>query len=158
LWSIAFAALALLVAAAGLMVARRAAADAPAAAAADAPPSWADRLRWTALAAVPSGLVVAVTSFVTTDVAAAPFLWVIPLAIYLATFVAVFRERPWFDHATVARLAPIVVAPVAVTLLGSVKPHWLAAIAFNLLTLAILTLVCHGELYRRRPTAAHLTE
>ena len=162
LWSIAFAALALLVAAAGLMVARRDSATVPAAAATDAPPSltpsWADRLRWTALAAVPSGLVVAVTSFVTTDVAAAPFLWVIPLAIYLATFVAVFRERPWFDHATVARLAPIVVAPVAVTLLGSVKPHWLAAIAFNLLTLAILTLVCHGELYRRRPAAAHLTE
>jgi spermidine synthase len=159
LWSVAFAALALLVAAAALMVARRESADATAGAAADAPPSsWADRLRWMALAAVPSGLVVAVTSFVTTDVAAAPFLWVIPLAIYLATFVAVFRERPWFDHATVARLAPLVVAPVAVTLLGSVKPHWIAAIAFNLLTFVILTLVCHGELYRRRPAAAHLTE
>jgi hypothetical protein len=158
LWSVAFAALALLVAAAGLMVARRGNTDVSAATSADAPLSWPDRLRWTALAAIPSGLVVAVTSFVTTDVAAAPFLWVIPLAMYLATFVAVFRERPWFDHAAVARLAPIVVAPVAVTLLGSVKPHWLAAIAFNLLTFAILTLVCHGELYRRRPTAAHLTE
>ncbi|HUI94817.1 MAG TPA: fused MFS/spermidine synthase [Xanthobacteraceae bacterium] len=157
-WSIAFAALALLVAAAGLIVARRASVDRVAADAADAPPAWADRLRWTALAAVPSGLVIAVTSFVTTDLAAAPLLWVVPLAIYLATFVAVFRDRPWLDHATVVRLAPLIVAPVAVTLLGAVQPHWLAAIAFNLLTFAILTLACHGELYRRRPAPAHLTE
>ena len=82
----------------------------------------------------------------------------IPLAIYLATFVAVFRERPWFDHAAVVRLAPIVVAPVAVTLLGVINPYWLAAIGFNLLAFAVLALVCHGELYRRRPAAAHLTE
>ena len=158
LWSIGFAALALLVAAAALMVARRGTAGARIAAAAEAPPSLADRLRWTALAAVPSGLVIAVTSFVASDIAAAPFLWVFPLAMYLATFVAVFRERPWFDHATVVRLAPTVVAPVAVTLLGIVKPHWLAAIGFNLLTFVVLTLVCHGELYRRRPAPAHLTE
>jgi hypothetical protein len=156
LWSIGFAALAALVALAGLLVARRPAA-AVAAANTDAPPSLADCLRWMALAAVPSGLVIAVTSFVTTDVAAAPFLWVVPLAMYLATFVAVFRERPWFDHATVVRLAPTAVAPVAATLLGIIKPHWLAAIGFNLLAFAILMLVCHGELYRRRPAPAHLT-
>ena len=159
LWSIGFAALALLVAAASLMVARRSAEQRQTAATtAEAPPSHADRLRWTTLAAVPSGLVIAVTSFVSSDVAAAPFLWVVPLAMYLATFVAVFRERPWFDHAALVRLAPIAIAPVAVTLLGIVKPHWLAAIGFNLLTFAVLALVCHGELYRRRPAAAHLTE
>jgi hypothetical protein len=127
-------------------------------AAADAPPTPADRMRWAALAAVPSGLVIAVTSFVTTEVAAAPFLWVIPLAMYLATFVVVFRERPWFADGAVAGLAPTAVAPVAVTLLGVIKPHWLAAIGFNLLAFALLTLLCHGELYRRRPAAAHLTE
>ncbi len=148
----------MLIAAAGMMVARRRAGDRNVTGVADAPPSLADRLRWTGLAAVPSGLVIAVTSFVTTDIAAAPFLWIIPLALYLATFVAVFRERPWFDHAAVARLAPTVVAPVAVTLLGIIKPHWLAAIGFNLLAFVILTLVCHGELYRRRPSAARLTE
>ena len=46
-------------------------------------------------AAIPAGLVIAVTSYITTDVAAAPFLWVLPLALYLLTFVAVFRDRPW---------------------------------------------------------------
>ena len=158
LWSIGFAALAMLIAAAGVMVTHCPAGAADPASTADAPPSLADRLRWTALAAVPSGLVVAVTSFITTDIAAAPLLWVIPLAIYLATFVAVFRERPWFDHAAVTRLAPTAAAPVAVTLLGIIKPHWLAAIGFNLLAFVILTLACHGELYRRRPAAARLTE
>jgi hypothetical protein len=158
LWSIGFAALALLIAVAGLLVARRVTADGGAATSADARPSLPDRLRWAALASVPSGLVIAVTSFVTTDIASAPFLWVFPLAMYLATFVAVFRDRPWFDHATMVALAPLVVAPVAVTLLGIVKPHWLAAIGFNLLAFAILTLVCHGELYRRRPAPTHLTE
>src|SRR5712672_2887410 len=158
LWSIGFAAPALLIAVAGLLVARRVTADGGAATSADARPSLVDRLRWAALPSVPSGLVIAVTSFVTTDIASAPFLWVFPLAMYLATFVAVFRDRPWFDHATMVALAPIVVAPVAVTLLGVVKPHWLAAIGFNLLAFAVLTLVCHGELYRRRPAPAHLTE
>jgi hypothetical protein len=157
LWSIGYAALAMLMAAAGLMVARRVGADTRVTSA-EASPSWPDRLCWMALAAVPSGLVIAVTSFVTTDLAAAPFLWVIPLAMYLATFVAVFRDRPWFDHGKLVGLAPIVVAPVAVTLLGIVKTHWLAAIGFNLLSFAVLTLICHGELYRRRPAPAHLTE
>jgi hypothetical protein len=51
------------------------------------------------LTAIPAGLVIAVTSYITMDLAAAPFLWVIPLALYLLTFVAVFRERPWIAHA-----------------------------------------------------------
>ena len=158
LWSIGFAALAIVIAAAGLLVARGISAGVGNASAAAAErPSGLDRLRWIALAAVPCGLVIAVTSFVTTDIAAAPFLWVFPLALYLATFVAVFRDRPWFDHAATVRLAPIVVAPVAVTLLGIIKPHWLAAIGFNILAFVVLTLICHGELYRRRPAPAHLT-
>ena len=65
-----------------------------------------------ALAAIPAGLVIAVTSYITTDVAAAPFLWVLPLALYLLTFVAVFRDRPWIGSEMVARLAPFVVAPL----------------------------------------------
>src|SRR5215813_4611926 len=89
LWSIGYAVLVIIIAAAGFMVARRPAPDVGAQAAAEPRPPWRDRLRWMALAAVPSGLVIAVTSFVTADVAAAPFLWVVPLAIYLATFIAV---------------------------------------------------------------------
>src|SRR5262249_62051087 len=72
--------------------------------AATAPVPWRDRLGWMALAAIPAGLVIAVTSYITTDVAAAPFLWVVPLALYLLTFVAIFRDRPWISQATLVRL------------------------------------------------------
>ncbi|MEO6057513.1 MAG: hypothetical protein ABIQ49_11785 [Gemmatimonadales bacterium] len=58
--------------------------------AADAKPNPADRLRWVALAFVPSSLLLGVTTYLTTNVAAVPFLWVMPLALYLLTFVIVF--------------------------------------------------------------------
>src|SRR5262249_58496181 len=107
---------------AGRRVARRASAGARVAPPAEAPPTAADRMRWTALAAVPSGLVIAVTSFVTTEVAAAPFLWVIPLAMYLATFVAVVCERPGFAHAAGGGVLPAGVAALPGTLLPLVQP------------------------------------
>src|SRR5262249_10632055 len=124
LWSVGFALLAVAIAAASLFVARR-----PALAAGDrtaAPVSTPDRLSWLLLGAIPAGRVLAVTSYITTDVAAAPFLWVMPLALYLLTFVAVFRDRPWLAPATVARLAPIAIAPLSIGLLGGDKKFWLA--------------------------------
>ena len=156
-WSFGFAALAIFIAFAGLFVARGIAPK-EASEGVEAKPAASDRLLWIALSAIPSGLVIAVTAFISTDVAAAPFMWVIPLALFLLTFVAVFREKPWIGHDMLLRLAPIAVAPVAVSLLGVIKPHWLVAISSNLLMFVMLTLICHGELYRRRPAPAHLTE
>ena len=57
-------------------------------------PTLQQRLGWVGLAFVPAALVTAFTVHVTTDVASAPLLWVIPLAIYLLTFVLVFRDNP----------------------------------------------------------------
>ncbi len=158
-WSGGFAALALLVAAAGLMVAQSpAVSHGHGAQDFAAAPTWADRWRWIALAAVPSGLVIAVTAHLTTDIAAAPFLWVIPLALFLLTFVAVFRERPWIPHAVVVWLVPFVAAPLAVSAIGGDKVFWVATVLLNLVAFALLTLLCHGELYARRPAPARLTE
>src|SRR5262249_20269288 len=72
--------------------------------------------------------------------------------------VAVFRERPWLRHETVARLVPIVVAPLAISLMGRDKVFWLAMIGVNLGAFLLLALLCHGELYRRRPLPSLLTE
>ena len=151
--------LALLVAVASLLVARR--------------PSYRGRgtraprrrrrrcidLTWAALAAIPVGLVIAVTSYITTDIASAPFLWVLPLALYLLTFVAVFRDPPWLRQETVA-------APGAVPGRGRWRSACSAAsgssgwssIVVNLAAFVLLALLCHGELYRRRPAPALLTE
>ncbi len=157
-WSIGFALLVILLTLAGLFAARAEPAAVQAEAGDDVAISAAGRMRWIALSAVPSGLVIGVTAYLTTDIAAAPFLWVVPLAIYLLTFVAVFRERPWIAHATVVRFAPFAVAPLAVSLIGGEKVFWLATIALNLTAFALLTLMCHGELYARRPSPRRLTE
>ena len=67
----------------------------------------ARRACWVALAAVPSGLLVAVTAHISTDVAAVPLLWVIPLALYLLTFVIVFARRPIIPHWLVVAVQPV---------------------------------------------------
>jgi hypothetical protein len=157
-WSIGFALLVILLTLVGLFAARARPVAVQAEAADEVRASAGERMRWIALAAVPSGLVIAVTAYLTTDIAAAPFLWVVPLAIYLLTFVAVFRERPWIAHATVVRFAPFAVAPLAVSLIGGEKVFWLTIIALNLVVFALLTLMCHGELYARRPSPRRLTE
>jgi hypothetical protein len=157
-WSAGFAGLAVLVAIAAVAAARGSEARPVAAESAARSVAWHQRLAWTALAAIPAGLVIAITAYISTDVAAAPLLWVLPLALYLLTFVAVFRERPWFSHAIVVRLTPFLVAPLAITLLGGDREYWLATMLVNLLALFVLALLCHGELYARRPAPAHLTE
>src|SRR5262249_55090000 len=87
-----------------------------------------------------------------------PFLWVLPLALYLLTFVALFRDRPWVNDATVVRLVPFAVAPLAISVLGGGKTFWLGVIVINLAAFGLLALLCHGALYRRRPEPARLTE
>src|SRR6185295_18230892 len=97
-------------------------------------------------------------AYISTDVAAAPLLWVLPLALYLLTFVAVFRDRPWFSHALVIKVVPFLVAPLAISLIGADRVYWLPCIVLNLLALFALALACHGEVYARRPAPALLTE
>ncbi len=101
---------------------------------------------------------IAVTAYISTDIAAAPLLWVLPLALYLLTFVAVFRDKPWFSHDLVIKIVPFLAAPLAITLLGGDREYWLATMALNLLALFVLALACHGEVYARRPAPARLTE
>jgi hypothetical protein len=158
LWSMGFAVLAVLIAIAAVLASRHQAEPGAPVAAAAAPAPWRSRLRWMALAAIPVGLVISVTTYISTDIASAPFLWVLPLALYLLTFVAVFRDRPWLSTSTVVMLVPIAVAPLAVGLLGGAKRYMFAMIALNLAAFVLLTLLCHAELYRRRPEPAKLTE
>jgi len=157
-WSVGFAGLAVLIAVAGVIAARSGASMSRTAVVNTAAPTWRDRLSWIALAAIPAGLVIAVTAYISTDVAAAPLLWVLPLALYLLTFVAVFRDRPWFSHSFVLKVVPFLVAPLSISLLGAERVYWVTTIVLNLLGLFALALACHGEVYARRPAPARLTE
>ncbi|HXF89715.1 MAG TPA: fused MFS/spermidine synthase [Xanthobacteraceae bacterium] len=158
LWSAGFFGLAALVATAAYLAAGRTTASAAEHEESGAPPAIRQCLSWTALAAIPSGLVIAVTAYISTDLAAAPFLWVIPLALYLLTFVAVFRERPWITHATVQRLLPYAAAPLAISAFGGDQKYWFIMVALNLFVFVLVALCCHGEAYRTRPHRTRLTE
>src|SRR5262249_6199577 len=118
LWSVGFYALVGLFAGVAYLAAGRKADIPQADAEPRARPTASQCLSWIVLGAIPSALAIAVTAYISADIAAAPFLWVLPLALYLLTFVAVFRERPWVSHGTMQRLLPLGVAPLVLNGLG----------------------------------------
>ena len=116
------------------------------------------RLRWLALSFVPSSLMIGVTTYITADVAAVPLLWVIPLALYLLTFVLAFSKKQFASTALLNRL--MIVGALVVTLIlasGATEPAWLLILA-NLGFFFIAALMCHSQLANDRPPVTHLAE
>jgi hypothetical protein len=120
-------------------------------------PSWSLIGRWMFLAAVPSGLLVAVTAHITTDVAAAPFLWVIPLSLYLLTWVIVFQTRPLLPHGLMLKLLPAAIVGIVALLSVSQSGRLALNLGGHLLGFFVIAMASHGELARSRPAASHLT-
>ena len=112
-------------------------------------------VRILALSAVPSALLLAVTRYVTTDVAAVPLLWVLPLGLYLVTFVHAFSRRQVFSQRLLAYLCgPALIVLMLVYLLNrTVLVFGLA----HLFVFVLAALYCHGALARLRPPATDLT-
>lgn len=121
------------------------------------PPTRRQQLRWVALAFVPSSLMLGVTTFLSTDVAAIPLLWVIPLSLYLLTFILVFANIPAAVNRLMLRLFPIAVITLLFVNVPLTKPVMWIGILCNLATFFIVTMVCHGELAQSRPAAKYLT-
>jgi hypothetical protein len=110
---------------------------------------------WVYAAAVPSALMLGVTRHLATDVASFPLLWVIPLALYLVTFIIAFSGRSTFSSAAAVRLLaiPLLLSIVAITL------SWrLLSVVLPLAFFTSVGLLAHGRLYASRPDPAHLTE
>src|SRR6516165_7802473 len=110
------------------------------------PPTWREAARWIGLAAVPSGLLVAVTAHISTDVAAVPLLWVLPLALYLLTCVIVFSRRPIIPHRLAIDVQPILVLGLVAVLVFDPFKSVIALIAAHVAVFFVCVLVCHGEL------------
>lgn len=156
-WSLGYAAFAALIAGLAVMTwrARTTAVEAmPAAAAAV---SWRDRLIWLLLAAAPSSLLLGVTGHLTSDVASAPFLWVIPLALYLVTFIIAFQSRPAIPPGT-ALVAQVAFPGLALVLFNAPAAPLLVQFAVHLFGFFFTCLVCAHALAARRPHPARLTE
>jgi hypothetical protein len=116
------------------------------------------RLIWILYSAVPASLLVGVTTFISTDIAAVPLLWVLPLSIYLLTFVIAFSTRPVVRHSWMVRAEPHVLVILAVPIFWSLRLPGLIGISVNFATFFVIAMVCHGELARQRPPAPQLTE
>lgn len=121
-------------------------------------PTAKHRAWWVFTAFVPSSLMLGVTAHITSNLAPVPLLWVMPLAIYLLTFVLVFARKPIVPHATMVGALPFLVLPLAVlTFLELPGMAWVSILA-QLSAFFVATMVCHGELAKSRPNAMHLTE
>jgi hypothetical protein len=121
------------------------------------PPSRMLRGRWIFLAAVPSGLLIAVTAHISTDVAAAPLLWVLPLSLYLLTWVLVFQSRPLLPHRWMLLAQPVAIAGVVILLAFGGEQNLLLTLGGHLVCFFVIAMACHGELARTRPPAKYLT-
>ena len=157
-WSLGYGAFVCVAALLATVAARSPAAPAePAPREQAAPTPWRTRLTWVALAALPSSLMLGVTSHLTTDVASAPFLWVVPLALYLLTFVIAFQARPALSSERTL-LWQAAVAGACVLVLPLHAGSWPLQLSLHLLTFFLTALVCHQALAARRPAPARLTE
>jgi hypothetical protein len=120
-------------------------------------PSWPVIGRWIFISAVPSGLLVAVTSYISTDIAAAPLLWVIPLSLYLLTWILVFQRHALIPHGTMLFLQPFAIAGIVVLLYYAGWIPLLDSLVGHLVAFFIIAMTCHGELARTRPAPQYLT-
>jgi len=157
-WSIGYAVFVVMIAALAFVVAarREQVTEAPPLSR-SAPISWRNKIILVLLAAAPSSLMLGVTAHLSTDVASAPFLWVIPLALYLLTFVIAFQTRPaiplWVTLTIQGALAAACISLVAFQ-----TGEWLLLFGMHLLTFFFTALMCHQLLASRRPAPDRLTE
>ncbi|HEY3694800.1 fused MFS/spermidine synthase [Phenylobacterium sp.] len=155
-WSAGYGLFILLLATLGFSAARtRDLSPAPARAAGPSV-AWRDRLTWLALAAIPSSLMLGVTTHLTTDVASAPFLWVAPLALYLLTFIIAFQDKPLIKPGLALTLQAAAAAAAAVTLPFKAG-GFVLTLGVQLLGFFLTALMCHQALVARRPDPSRLT-
>src|SRR5262249_37092295 len=140
-----------------LMLRSSDAAEATQSAAPTPAPSWQDAGRWVFLAAIPSALLISVTAHISTDIAAAPFMWVIPLALYLVTFVIVFHTNPTLPPTGMVAVEPLFIVALVGALVFDIRSYLFGILTLNVVAVFVITLVCHGELSRTKPDASHLT-
>jgi hypothetical protein len=158
-WSAGFIAFALLCAAAALR-SRKEERGRPDAAreAGDANPGWGEHLLWMALAACASTMLLAVTNHLTQNVAAIPFLWVLPLTLYLLSFILCFSGEGWYHRIVYLPLLAAALSGMSVLLSAGHETERLS-ILIPLFAggLFICCMVCHGELAAMKPHPRRLT-
>lgn len=131
-------------------------------AAADAPPTWSARALWVGLPAAASLMLLATTNFVCQDVAPVPLLWVIPLTLYLVTFIICFDHERWYlrGPCCIATMFLLLVTALNYSQLdmAPIDLSFAQELALYFATMFGVCMICHGEAVRLKPSASHLTE
>ena len=140
----------------------------------DAPPSWVTRLSWVLLPALASTLLLAVTNHLCQNVAVVPMLWILPLSLYLVTFIICFDREAWYVRRWFASGAVVSVLAASYVQMSPFLKSYFVELGYGwewtyyskhvllqtpvyLAVLFFLCMVCHGELVRRKPHARSLT-
>lgn len=157
-WAVGFWMLAPLVLACAFVASRSRAGGVPEAAPAAPSVGWSRRVRWVVLAAVPSSLMLGVTQHMGTDIASIPLLWIIPLGLYLLSFVLAFSRRWGGTSSAWGRVLPVLVVVAMLTMLArSLHPIPLI-LGAHVAAFFVAAMMCHRRLAEDRPPAASLTE
>ncbi|BCA96444.1 hypothetical protein TUM19329_28050 [Legionella antarctica] len=119
---------------------------------------WQEMLYWVFLSFIPCSLMLGVTLYITTDVAATPLFWVLPLALYLLSFVVTFSKKPLISQTWVIRnYMFFLIFTILGFILGVSELKAWEMVLFNLASFFILAVLCHGQLFQRRPKPQSLT-
>ena len=163
-WAAGYALFAVLISGCAIAMRRRgtgewehAPAAAPAAQANETIPA-GRRVRWVVLSLLPASLMLGVTTYLSTDIAAVPLMWIVPLSLYLVTFVLAFSGAGRRAGAIAGRSAPILLVTLVASIASQTRGPLTLIIPLHLAAFAALALQCHAALAADRPSSAHLTE
>lgn len=123
----------------------------------EAPPRLFDRFLWLALPATASVLLLATTNKLCQDVAVIPFLWVLPLALYLLTFIVCFDHARWYRRDVFGGLFALGAAVVVYLFYADHSAPLVLQVSGYASTLFFACMICHGEVYRLKPAVKNLT-
>jgi hypothetical protein len=121
-------------------------------------PGWAQSVLWITFALCASVLLLASTNFICQEVAVIPFLWVLPLCLYLLSFILCFESDRWYRREIFHPLFAVAAGAVILVMLPNANYSYMGQLAACSALLLTGCMVCHGEAARTRPPAAHLTQ
>ena len=124
---------------------------------APAAPRWHTRLLWALLPAIASLLLLATTNQITQEIAVIPFLWILPLTLYLLSFILCFESDRWYGRGRFTLVLILTVAAYGLTLSRGPLLELKIQIAAYCLLFFVCCMICHGELARLRPAPRYLT-
>ena len=119
---------------------------------------WSDRLSWIGWAAIGTGLLAATTARLSADVPPVPFLWIVPITLYLLSFVVTFTTRSWYRPKLLAGLMMLMVAVALDLQTFGTQMKFGQFLVSHLVAVMVAFVICHGELYKSRPAPERLTD